>query len=396
MTLVRRGKSKRWTWRFRHQKHGTNKVIYWALFEDKAQSAEFAGQVGLILDYSKSPRPMPPELAKWIAELDAAHLARLVSLGVKEAEEYSQTRVRPLRDLVALWRLSLENKGRGDQHVTDTVHRAAAVLDGIGATRLADITSDTVEAYLRKRRDDGLSAAGSNHLSQSIKQFVIWLHRTNRIAANPLSAISKQNERADPKHERRAATGEEVLALLKAAREGPSRFNCSGEERFWMYLVMWLIGARRRELASLTTGSFAWGDEPYGTFEAAYTKHGKRRTVPLADDAWTNVLRQWVSTQGNGPLFHVPHNTSKMIQADLVEAGVPYRDAQGRVFDFYALRVTFATDMARTTDFFILMKLLGHSSPSMTARYVRPSQDEMRRAIRKRKKKPPPDDSSTD
>jgi integrase len=41
----------------------------------------------------------------------------------------------------------------------------------------------------------------------------------------------------------------------------------------------------------------------------------------------------------------VIRDTARLIRADLAAAGIPYRDARGRVADFHSLRVAFSTHL---------------------------------------------------
>jgi hypothetical protein len=48
-------------------------------------------------------------------------------------------------------------------------------------------------------------------------------------------------------------------------------------------------------------------------------------------------------------MFKVPDRTAGMLRVDLAAAGIPYKDARGRVFDFHAQRRHFISDVVRTT-----------------------------------------------
>jgi len=57
-----------------------------------------------------------------------------------------------------------------------------------------------------------------------------------------------------------------------------------------------------------------------------------------------------------------------MLRADLKAAGIPYRDDAGRVVDFHALRVTFASLLIRAgVDVRTAKDLMRHSTIAMTA-----------------------------
>ena len=102
----------------------------------------------------------------------------------------------------------------------------------------------------------------------------------------------------------------------------------------------------------MTWGSFNLTDNPPTvTIQAAYSKHRRDDTLPLAA-ATAVMLARWCDESGDvdseTPLFAtMPEKLASMIRVDLSDAGILYRDAAGRVVDFHALRHTFVTNLAR-------------------------------------------------
>jgi len=63
-----------------------------------------------------------------------------------------------------------------------------------------------------------------------------------------------------------------------------------------------------------------------------------------------------------------PENIVQMLRGDLKTAGIPYCDDVGRVADFHALRVTFATMLPRSgVDVRTAKELMRHATINMTA-----------------------------
>jgi integrase len=57
-----------------------------------------------------------------------------------------------------------------------------------------------------------------------------------------------------------------------------------------------------------------------------------------------------------------------VLRDDLALAGIPYRDDAGRVVDFHSLRVTFATNLARSrVPLQLAQRLMRHSDPRLTS-----------------------------
>jgi hypothetical protein len=102
---------------------------------------------------------------------------------------------------------------------------------------------------------------------------------------------------------------------------------------------------------------------------------GSRRMIPaeLAED-----LEKHVETIGTDqPVFRLPVGAgSRMLKVDLRRARVPYRNESGECFDFHSLRGQFATlpDRSGATPSEI-QRLMRHSDPRLTARYIRPHAD---------------------
>jgi integrase len=193
-------------------------------------------------------------------------------------------------------------------------------------------------------------------------------------------------------------------AVGKLRDETRRRLERLGFERALIYKTLVLTGLRKGELASLTVGQVALdADPPYLVLEAADEKNREGSTLPLRTDLAAD-LRQWLadkatafheaargsptvqfdprhhkrekrvlddSTQREGqsclplttlptlppdtPLFTVPRDLVRILDRDLVAAGIARRvkahgklkidkrDERGRTVDVHALRHTFGT-----------------------------------------------------
>ena len=104
------------------------------------------------------------------------------------------------------------------------------------------------------------------------------------------------------------------------------------------------------ELASLTTNSLGLeGDPPIVTVAAAFSKRSEDQQ-PIPD--WlADRLRTWLADRravGDVRLWpgSWPRRAAEMLRIDLEAAGIDYRDADGRVFDFHALRHQYISNLA--------------------------------------------------
>jgi integrase len=87
------------------------------------------------------------------------------------------------------------------------------------------------------------------------------------------------------------------------------------------------------------------------TVEAAYSKHRRRDVQPLRRDVAERVRAYFAEVADLGRERIWPGNwlerAAQMLRRDLEAAKIDYRDADGRVFDFHALRHQFISNLAR-------------------------------------------------
>jgi integrase len=78
-------------------------------------------------------------------------------------------------------------------------------------------------------------------------------------------------------------------------------------------------------------------------------KNRKEARLHRRDDI-AGELAAWIRATGRRDLdlvFRVPIELVKILKRGLAQAGIPYRDAQGRTLDVHALRYTTATFLSR-------------------------------------------------
>jgi integrase len=162
------------------------------------------------------------------------------------------------------------------------------------------------------------------------------------------------------------------------------RLRRVGRERALMYKTLVLTGLRKGELASLTTGQLELeGRVPYAVLDPADEKNRKGSNIPLRADLaaelssrMTERLEETRQDARRGgrpiparlpastPLFNVPSGLARILDRDLVAAGIPKR----RVLDVHALRVTFGTHLcAAGVPLRTAQAAMRHSKPELTA-----------------------------
>ncbi len=338
-----------------------------------------------------------------VAETEAAKIrAGLADRGELARREHAG---RPIAEHIEAWGAALEAKGSTPKHVAlsvGRVRRLVAVVRGASMTevnpprnatrsdlarfesvlcdwlkpaRLADLTADKVQAALRSLITQGVGLATVNHYKRAVGSFSRWCWKSGRLAADPLIGLTTYNAAEDVRHDRRAIGLDELRRLVEAASEGPSRMGVPGPVRALVYRLAVATGLRYSEIQSIAPGSFDWRSEPPTvTVEAGYTKNGDVATLPLPGDL-VNDLRPYVAPLPFGePVFDLPPGKgAKLLRFDLKAAGVPYRDASGRYFDFHCLRGMLATlaDASGASPR-VVQKLMRHSTLELTGKYTRP------------------------
>ena len=280
----------------------------------------------------------------------------------------------PVANHLSTWKASLVAKGNTPKHVDLFTSRALRTLDVAGVGRLVDLTADKVQAALARMKAEGASLATINHHRNAVRSFARWCEREGRIARNPLDAVTGYNASADPRHERRTLSPEELARVIQAAHEGDAYRLMSGPARALCYRLAVASGLRYGELRSLTARSFdLTGERPTVTVQAGYAKNRETATLPLPEDVAVD-LRPYLSSVGSdAPAFPIPGRGADMLRVDLERAGVPYRDESGRVYDFHSLRCQLATlaDRAGASPRTV-QRMMRHSTLALTDRYTRP------------------------
>ncbi len=285
-------------------------------------------------------------------------------------DPFAEHAKRPLAVHLTDFRRHLEAKESTASYVRLTVTRIEAMVTGCGFKRLSDLSASRVADWLAEQREaDVFGIATSNHYLSGVKGFTHWLVKDRRMPDDRLSHLPRLKADADRRIEHRHLSPADLGQFIAATRENGTRYGLSGESRGMLYLTAAYTGLRASELASLTSASFDLDVDPaIVTVQAAFSKHRKRDELPLHPDLVTR-LRQWLSatretTDGgpdviridraseatDGPLWPgrwaMDRRGWRMVKADLAAAGIPYRDEQGRQFDFHALRHQFISMLA--------------------------------------------------
>jgi integrase len=171
-------------------------------------------------------------------------------------------------------------------------------------------------------------------------------------------------------HRERVVTPDEESKYLGAA----------GELMADLAAVLIDTGMRPEENARLRWESISWVNGQYGTLQVTHGKTAAaRRMLPLSPKVRSILERRWNAAQrpeegwvwaaGTASGHIEPSTVKKQHKRALLLSGV-------RPFVLYSLRHTFLTRLgAAGCDAWTLARIAGHSSITMSTRYVHPSSD---------------------
>lgn len=339
-----------------------------AAFTSKAASLELGRNLEKLAAYAKATGgQVDPSLQTWVTNLPAPLLAKLAAIGLVTSDRVAITK--PLSEHIVDYAKALKAKGSSEKHVQHTTRRVQKVFKGCGFKYWDDLSASSVQTFLDKLRQThkrgqdevaGISAQTFNYYLAATKAFCRWMVKDRRATFSPISHLDMLNARTDRRHDRRALSADEQRALIRAAREGKELFGRNvegriswrlpGSDRAMLYQLALETGLRAGELRSLTPRSFSLSDDlSTVTVLAAYSKHRRDDVLPLRPSTALALGEFLMERPLDFPVFQFPRREelARILRVDLEVAGIPYRDAQGRVVDFHALRHTFITNLAQ-------------------------------------------------
>ena len=219
---------------------------------------------------------------------------------------------------------------------------------------MADITA---ESFSQWRAGQHKAAKTLNDHLDAVRVLLNWLKRQGAIVANPLENVGKVRVEGRQVRERRAFTDDEASRLVAAA--GPARGA--------LYRTALCTGLRRSELGALSWGDLHLDATPAWVLaRASTTKNGHQdRQVVHPEAAAALAAIRPEPCDPSATVFAMP--SMKQFRKNLAAAGIAYRDAQGRVADFHALRHTLATNLSRAgVGLAVAMQVMRHSEARLT------------------------------
>ncbi len=326
------------------------------------------------------------ETERLAAKLEHEVMLRKRGLIDPEQERLAERRKTPLAQHLAAFEKSLAKNT--PKHVKLTMARVRRVIAGIEATTVGDISAEAVEEFLQKvAAEEKIGNRTYNHYVQATEEFCRWLVTAKRASINPLLGLKRLNTEVDVRHRRRALTPKEIAKLVESARKNNEKIQCfDGETRARIYILAYMTGLRRNELASLTPESFDLkSKQPTVTVEAAFSKHRRRDVLPLHPELVT-MLKAWLGDYRPNELLFPKlgkRRTWLMVKKDLERVEIEYETREG-IADFHAAgRHSHITELLRSgVSLPEAKELARHSDIKMTMRYTHIGMEDQAKAIK--------------
>lgn len=301
---------------------------------DKRAATEVMRKTVLLAESIEAQVPLTPELRRWLEHMKPKLRKRLTTLGlIGDSDAAAATGVtQHVEDYLA----DCLSRGDGEAYVKVKQSQLTAMLGGVGAKRLADLTVDTVSNYLAGLRSQGKSPRTRNQHRATVIAWLNWCVSRARLDHHRLDTIPRLNEDLDRKRKRRAATDEEIEKLLDAMPP----------HRRLVLLAAVFTGLRRGELNQIERRDLNL-DQRMLTVRAEVGKTKKPSVIPLHSEL-CQALRDSVGAMRPTERVFKPVPMMKTFRRDLERAGIDFKDENGRQLDFHALRGTFATRLLRS------------------------------------------------
>ncbi len=299
----------------------------------------------------------------------------------------------PLEEHLTAYTRSLIAAEVSDTYRANVLRSVRCVSKDCGFATPADFDREAVENWMAARIGEGMSARTRNYYRESLVAFANWCVETGRLVSHDLNRVPKADQKSDPRRQRRSLTEDELKRLLAVAMLRPltdtqtirrgkqkgqaiaqlkpetvARLQALGRERALIYKTLLLTGLRKNELATLTVGQLDFtAGSAFLQLDAADEKSREGNAIAIRDDL-ADDLRNWLTDKlgavqnaareagepiptrlpGEALLFDVPSGLVRILDRDLVAAGIPKRDDRGRTVDVHAMRTTFGTLLSKT------------------------------------------------
>ncbi len=243
--------------------------------------------------------------------------------------------------------------------------RAIKTYKALSDASLDEITSETISGFAAHRQVQNLQVS-------TINSSLRVLRRVLRLAVEwgVLETMPRVKLLPGERHREGVVSREEEVRYLSAAPEPLGSIA----------VVLTDTGMRPEECFRLCWESITWVNGRHGTL---LVTHGKttaaRRVLPMTERVRNILEARWEATGKpvEGWVWPAPTRSGRVESSSLKKQHAKaLRLSKVRAFVLYSLRHTFLTRLGESgCDTWTLAQIAGHSSITISARYVHPSQD---------------------
>ncbi len=288
--------------------------------------------------------------------------------GLAASEPMREAAGKPFAAVVTDYAADLRAQERHPQHIKDTSRRLLRIARESRWRTVGDATAASFTAW--RARLTMVSAKTRKDYQVSLNAFFRWMIATERFDRNPFAKVTMPETRGKAVRRRRAFAVDELCRLLAVA-----------SHRRLAYLFMVYTGTRYREAWGLP-----WSDVlldhpagPHVIIRAERAKDREPRPIPLHPELAKELRAHRLDRAKDGPEMRVFRDIfpsqrgggtggKGSFRRDLDRAGIPQRDATGRVLDFHSFRKTWQTmGVQFGVNQRVAQAILGHSTPELTA-----------------------------
>jgi len=326
-------------------------------FTDQHATQRLADSTQRLLNCTASNAPLDDDLQRAIEQLPDAMRGEFMRWGLLDPEQ--SVLGRPVSELVSMFEQTLNARERNAKHIYETITMVNEVFEACSLRFWRDIKDQKVEGYLRGLREGcvlgrkgkprNVGYRRSNAYLKACQSFCNWVVKDRKWAReSPLRDVSKLNVKEDPRHTRRAISVADLRKLFQKTADGPERYGMSGRERYLLYRLAVETGLRRGEIARLHKADFDLKARTVIVRPQKASKNKRRReqslSIGLCEELHEFLSSKLSDTKAFGGWYAMlTDKTADMLREDLADAGIPYKDDHGDVFDFHALRVECAS-----------------------------------------------------
>jgi integrase len=263
----------------------------------------------------------------------------------------------PLADHFKVFVQELKTSGCVKRYVQGVENYVGTLMKDCAWGHFKDVNAESFQAWRQKQEK---APKTLNEYLVAMRSFLKWAERLGFISRNSLANVEMLRVQGRQKRARRAYMGEEIQRLLAVAGH-----------RFPIYLLAVLTGIRRGEIKQLRwADALLDGDSPTITVSAMISKNHYEDALPLHPDlaAALRAIKP-ASCKPDQLIFKGMFPGYKRFYADLLAAGIDWKDnGEGRL-DFHSFRVTYCTQLAPgTPSERVRMALMRHRDPNQTAK----------------------------